>query len=130
MQNILRALGAGVELLTAGAKADTAAASGSFVDVRGYEGLILVYVMVGVVTAGSVTWTFEDATSSGGAGNAAITPIDGALTVVTTANDPLVQVARFDARRPRGWLKIIGTVVTGPVGASAMILGVKKYGAA
>ena len=127
MQNILGAIEA-KSLLAPVDAANTAAATSGWVDVRFSEGLILVVLHAGVLDAGTLDWTFEDANTSGGGANAAITPDSGALTQVTTSNDdPNIQLAYFDARKPRGWLKVIGTIVTGGALVSAQILHIPKY---
>lgn len=114
-------------LLTAGAKADTAAFTSSWIDVRGAEGDIAVILNTGTVTAGNVAPAIETATDGSGTGLAAITPNEGAFTTVTTSNDPLVEKRTFDARNSLGYVRIKGTVTTGPVDASATLLHRKKY---
>lgn len=129
MQNILRALGA-ANLLTPITATQTSEATSAWVAVPSREGLILVVAHVGVINAGSLTWTFTEADNVTGTGAAAIVPVDGALTAVTTSNDnPNIQLALFDARAPRGFIQIVGTMAGGATSAvvSAAVLSVSKY---
>jgi len=106
--------------------ANTAAASSGWIDVRGYEGDIAFEISQGIIT-GTLDWTFEDSPNSGGTSNAAIVPIGGNLAQITTSNDDAHYTAVFPATQPRGWMKIIGTIVTGPALISVTIIGRKKY---
>lgn len=110
-------------LLSAVSAANTAAATSSFIDCREYEGSIQVICNTGAIT-GSVTFTLNHASDSGGTGSAAITPNEGAVTVVNTAN----QVREFtvDASAIQGYLQLVGTVITGPVLISATLQGHPK----
>ena len=114
-------------LLAAGAKADTAAFTSSWVDVRYAEGDIMVILNCGTVTAGNVAPVIETAEDGSATGLATITPNEGAFTTVTTSNDPLTEKRTFDARNSKGYIRIKGTVTTGPVDAAATILHRKKY---
>lgn len=108
--------------------ADTAAGTSGWVDVRGYEGQIGVIVANGTIGAGgTVTPTFETATDGSGTGNAAVVPVNGALTARTTSNDPLAEMAVFDVSQLKGYLKCIGTVATDAGPLSYVIIGQKKY---
>ena len=107
--------------------ANTGAATGSWTDVRAYEGEITVTIHVGVVTAGSVALVIQGATDDQGAGAATITPNEGAWTTVTTSNDPLIQKRTFDAKGTGGYIRIVGTVTTGPVEISSSFLAHPKY---
>lgn len=97
-------------LLSPVSAANTAAATSSWVDVRNGVGHIVVAVQTGAVT-GSITWTVEHASDSSGTGGAAITPDDGAFSA-GAANQ--VQTRVIDARRTAGYLRVVGTIVTGP----------------
>ena len=107
--------------------ADTAAATSAYVDMTDYEGQIGVILNVGVVDAGSITFTFLTASDGGGSGEAAVVPVSGAPTVVTTSNDPLTQVAVFEATQLKGFIKVVGTVATGGVLVGYSAIGRKKY---
>ncbi|TXH09721.1 MAG: hypothetical protein E6R03_16325 [Hyphomicrobiaceae bacterium] len=114
-------------LLAAGAKADTAAFTSSWIDIRGAEGDVCVILNTGTVTAGNVAPVIETAEDGSATGLATITPNEGAFTTVTTSNDPLTEKRTFDARNSKGYVRIKGTVTTGPVDASATLLHRKKY---
>ncbi len=107
--------------------ADTAAATTGWIDIRQIIGDIRFILDVGVVTAGTLTATIEDATDGSGTDNTAVTPRDGAFTVLTTSNDPLRQVKHIRSDALRGWVRLVGTIVTGPVQVSVAIEGRTKY---
>jgi len=108
--------------------ADTAAATSGYIDVRGFEGQIGVVITNGTIGAGgSVTWTFLTATDGSATGEVAITPVNGTPTVATPSNDPLTQIAVFDATQLKGFLKVVGTVATDAGPLAYTIIGVKKY---
>lgn len=109
------------QLLVPGAKANTAAATSAWVDVRGYEGDLMFTSQVGAVTAGTVTPTIEDATDGSGTGAATVTPHQGAFTVVTTSNDPLTEKRTVSAGAVRGWVRYVGTIATGPADAAVTL---------
>lgn len=90
--------------------ANTAAATSGWIDVRAAEGDILVTVQTGAVT-GSITWTLEDATDSSGTGGAGITPNEGAF-AAGAANQ--IQKRTLNGSAVRGWIRVVGTIVTGP----------------
>lgn len=113
-------------LLAAASAAATVNATSAWIDVRGYEGDLLFNVNTGAVTAGSITWTIEDATDGTGTGLAGVTPNEGAFTAVTTANDPLSQKRTVNAGAVRGWVRVLGTIVTGPALCSADLLARPK----
>ena len=107
--------------------ANTAAATGSWTDVRFKEGDLDIIVSVGVVTAGSVAIVIQDATDDQGAGAATKTPNEGAWTTVTTANDPMIQKRTINAKATGGYIRVLGTVTTGPVAISASLQAHPKY---
>lgn len=114
-------------ILAAVDAANTAAATSDYVDVSGHEGQIGVILDTGIVDGGSITYSFLTAEDDGGTGEASIVPVTGAPTVVTTSNDPLVQMAVFDATQLKGFIKVVGTVATGGVLVSYTVVGLKKY---
>lgn len=102
--------------------ANTAAATSGWIDIREYEGDIILIQQVGAVT-GSITTTVEDATSSGGAGSAVLTGY--AFTAVSAANN--IQKLVIPAGAARGWIRTVGTIVTGPALTSVSVTGRPKY---
>jgi hypothetical protein len=90
--------------------ANTAAATSAYIDVREAEGDLVFTMQVGAMT-GSITWTLEDATDSGGTGSAGITPNEGAFTA-GAANQ--IQQRTLSASAVRGFVRCVGTIVTGP----------------
>lgn len=106
--------------------ANTAAATSAWTQVSGYEGEIAVLINAGILTGTlDITFSTNDAASDTGA--TAIVPLDGALAQITTSNDDAIYVARFDARSIRGYLKVVGAVVTGPALIAYTMVGGKKY---
>lgn len=110
-------------LLNPGSAANTAAATSGWTDVRAAEGDILITVQTGAVT-GSITWTVEDATDGSGTGAAAITPNEGAF-AAGAANQ--VQKRTVNGSAVRGWIRVVGTIVTGPSLVAANVKFHPKY---
>jgi hypothetical protein len=100
---------------------NTAAATSGWIDVRAAEGDIVVNNQIGALT-GSITWTIEDATDGTGTGGAGITPNEGAY-AAGAANQ--VQKRTLNGSAVRGWIRVVGTIVTGPalVAANVMFTG-------
>ena len=97
-------------LLNPASAANTAAATSAWTDVRAAEGDIMFVNQVGALT-GSITWTIEHASDSGGTGAAAITPNEGAYAAGATNQ---VQKRTVSANAVAGWVRCVGTIVTGP----------------
>jgi len=105
-------------LLSPVSAANTAAATSSWVDVRDSEGDIVLINQVGALT-GSITWTIEHATDGSGTGAAAIVPNEGAY-AAGAANQ--VQKRAISANACLGFVRCVGTIVTGPALVSASVL--------
>jgi hypothetical protein len=103
--------------------ANTAAATSGWIDVRDAEGDIVFTVQVGALT-GSITWTIEDATDGSGTGSAGITPNEGAFSA-GAANQ--VQKRTLNGSAVRGWVRVVGTIVTGPALVAASLMRHPKY---
>lgn len=103
--------------------ANTAAATSAWIDVRQYEGDI-VFVQASGALTGSITGGIEDATDGAGTGAAAMTPNEGAYTLVNSAN--AAQRRSVNANATRGWVRYVGTIVTGPCIASVVMLATPK----
>jgi len=117
-----------VVMVVAQSAANTAAATSAWIDVRKYEGDLVIVSNVGTVTAGSITPTIEDATDGSGTGGAAFTGLnDGAFTAVTTSNDPLTEKRTLPAGATRGWIRYVGTIVTGPALVGVTLQSHPKY---
>jgi hypothetical protein len=112
-----------INLLNPVSAAATANATSAWIDARKYEGDIVIEVKTGALT-GSIAWTVEDATSGAGAGAAGITPNEGAF-AAGAANQ--TQKRTINASAHRGWLRVVGTIVTGPVLVAASLLAHPKY---
>lgn len=112
-----------VKLLDPVSAANTAAATSAWVDAREAEGDILFTNQVGALT-GSITWTIEHASDSGGTGAVAITPNEGAY-AAGAANQ--TQQRSVNASAIQGFVRCVGTVVTGPALVAAAIKYHPKY---
>lgn len=106
-----------VKLLDPVSAANTAAATSAWADVRGAEGDLLFTVQSGAMT-GSLTWTVEDATDGSGTGSAVVTPNEGAF-AAGAANQ--IQKRTINAGAVRGWVRVVGTIVTGPALVAANV---------
>lgn len=104
-------------LLSPVSAANTAAATSAWTDVRGTAGDVVFVNEVGALT-GSITWTIEHASDSGGTGAAAITPNEGAY-AAGAANQ--IQKRTVRASATQGFVRCVGTIVTGPALVAASI---------
>jgi hypothetical protein len=115
-----------LKVLNSVSAANTAAATSGWIEVSGYEGHVGVLINTGLIT-GTITYTFKTATDGSGTGEAAIVPLGGALTAVTTSNDDgTPYFAVFDSKALLGYIQVIGTVVTGPALISYTVVGRQK----
>lgn len=105
------------KLLDPVSAANTAAATSGWVDARDAEGDIVFINQVGALT-GSITWTIEHASDGSGTGAAAITPNEGAYSA-GAANQ--VQKRTVGANAIQGYVRCVGTIVTGPALVAASI---------
>lgn len=105
------------KLLDPVSAANTAAATSGWTDVRDAEGDLVFVNHVGALT-GAITWTIEHASDSGGTGAAAITPNEGAY-AAGAANQ--VQKRTVNASAVAGWVRCVGTIVTGPALVAASV---------
>ena len=110
------------KLLNPVSAANTAAATSSWEDVRDREGDLMFVVQTGSLT-GSLTWTIEHASDGSGTGAATITPNEGAF-AAGAANQ--IQKRTVNAAAVAGWVRVVGTIVTGPVLVSASVHGRPK----
>lgn len=112
-----------VKLLDPISAAATANATSAWVDVTKAEGDIVFTNQVGALT-GSITWTIEDATDGSGTGAAGMTPNEGAY-AAGAANQ--IQQRTINAGACRGFVRCVGTIVTGPALVAASIKYHPKY---
>lgn len=104
-------------LLNPASCANTAAATGAWIDVRHKAGQLVITQQIGAVT-GTIDGKIQDATDGSGTG---VADVAGAtFTQVGTANN--VQKITIPATATRGWIRYLGTIVTGPalVGVSLL----------
>jgi hypothetical protein len=110
------------KLLNPISAANTAAATSAWEDVRDREGDLQFIVQTGALT-GSITWTVEHASDGSGTGAAGITPNEGAF-AAGAANQ--LQKRTVAASAVAGWVRVVGTIVTGPVLVCASVQGRSK----
>ena len=125
MMNSQASAATATSLIDAVSAANTAAAtsgSGKWLDVRPYDGEILVTQQIGAVT-GSITGKLQSASDANGTGAADISGYT--YTVVSSANN--TQTIAVDPKKVTGgFLGYVGTIVTGPALVSVTAAGKKK----
>lgn len=104
-------------LIHAVSAADTAAATGAWIDVRGAVGELMVIADLGDIS-GSCTLEVDTASDGSGTGVATLTPNEGAF---AAGADNTIQKRTFDANSSLGWIRIKGVIVTGPAPISALV---------
>lgn len=114
-----------LHLLSAGAAANTAAATSAVVDVSDYEGSLCVVQNVGVVTAGTIVGKIQTGAESNGSDMADIT--GAAFASVGTSTDNASQVLVIEANACKQYIRYVGTIATGPADVGVVALGAKKY---
>lgn len=115
-------------LLDAISCANTAAATsgaGKWLDVRGYDGEILVIQQNGAVTGGTLNGKLQSATDANGTGAADIT---GATFTAVSAANKTHTIALDPKKVVGGFLGYVGTIAVGqPILISVTACGKKKY---
>lgn len=106
-------------LLTAVSAADTAAATGSGVDLKDYEGPVVVIQNHGVST-GTLDGKIQDS-----ADNSSFADVSG-LTFTQETTTAGIQKLVVQSKQVRRYIKYVGTVGTGPQVVSVSMVGVKK----
>jgi len=104
-------------LLSPVSAANTAAATSAWVNVNDSQGDLMFVVQNGALT-GTCVWTIEHASDGSGTGAANIVPNEGAFATVT-ANS--VQKRTVSANAVLGFVRVVGTIVTGPTLVSASV---------
>ena len=102
--------------------AATTSTSGGYVDVRGYQGELLVQQLTGAIT-GSVAGKLQYASDANGTG---ATDITGATFTNVSAANKVHTIALDPARVVGGFLGYVGTVTTGPVVIGVSVAGKKQ----
>lgn len=117
-----------VSLLTNASAANTAAATGTGVDISKYEGSIMVTQVVGTIT-GTLDGKLQECTLADGTDAADIT--GATFTQVTTSNDaPNVQKITIPAgslTAGKPFLRYVGTIGTGPSVVGVVFHAHPKY---
>jgi len=111
-----------IDAASCAATANATSGSGKWLDVRPYDGEILVTQQIGAVS-GSITGKLQSATDANGTGAADIT--GATYTAVSSANN--TQTIALDPKRVvGGFLGYVGTIVTGPALVSIVAAGKRK----
>jgi len=105
-----------VLVLASVSAANTAAATSAAIDNTGYEGELEMAIVTGAIT-GTVDFKIQDCDTSGGT-YADVTGLTAAQ--ISTANQ--VRLIQFPRNKCRRFIKLVGTVVTGPVLVGALLL--------
>lgn len=109
--------------VSAAATSNATSSTGHWLDVRPYDGEILVVQSTGAIT-GSVIGKLQSATDANGTSAADIT--GATMANVSTANQ--VRTYAIDPKKVvGGFLGFVGTITTGPVLISVSAGGKKKY---
>lgn len=99
-------------LLNSANAANTAQATGGWVDIRGFVGDLVVIQNVGAIT-GNIAGALKASTAANGANNVALPFDDGNnFALVSAANN--IQIKTVDVNSCSGWVQYVGTVGTGP----------------
>lgn len=110
-----------LDAISAAATANATSGAGKWLDVRPYDGEILVIQQLGAVT-GTIAGKLQSASDANGTGAADIT---GATFSVNTANSTSTQA--IDPKKVTGgFLGYVGTIATGPSLVSVTAGGKKK----
>ena len=105
------------KLLDPASAANTAAATSGWVDVRDAEGDVMVTAQVGALS-GSISWAIQTASDGSGTGSTPMAPNEGAF-AAGAANQ--VQKRTVSANATLGWVRLVGTIVTGPALVAASL---------
>jgi hypothetical protein len=110
-----------LDALSAAATANATSGSGKWLDVRAYDGEILVTQQLGAVT-GTIAGKLQSATDANGTGAA---DISGYTFGTNTANSTST-IAVDPKKVAGGFLGYVGTIATGPSLVSVVASGKKK----
>jgi hypothetical protein len=110
-----------LDAVSAAATANATSGSGKWLDVRRYDGEIMVTLNLGAVT-GTHAGKLQSATDANGTSAADIT----GLTFGTTAANSTTKITVDPKQVPGGFLGYVGTIVTGPSLVSVVASGKLK----
>lgn len=110
-----------LDALSAAATANATSGSGKWLDVRPYDGEIMVTLNLGAVT-GTIAGKLQSATDANGTGAADIT----GATFGTTGANSTTKIVVDPKKVVGGFLGFVGTIVTGPALVSVVASGKKK----
>lgn len=108
-----------VKVLDPVSAAATANATSAAIDLTNYEGVLMMACHSGAIT-GTLDWKIQDCDTSGGT----FADVSGLTAAQVTTANQLRQIL-FDRTRVRRFIKLVGTIVTGPVLVEATLHGSK-----
>jgi hypothetical protein len=115
----------GIQLLSPSDKANTAAATGTGIDISEFEGFMIVTQQVGVVTGGTIAGKLQSCDDSSGTGAVDIT--GATFTSCGTTTDEVTQSIVIKVDGLKQYLRYVGTIGTGPAVVGVSAVGNKKY---
>jgi len=110
-----------LDALSAAATANATSGAAKWLDVRPYDGEIMVTLNLGAVT-GTIAGKLQSATDANGTGPADI----AGYTFGTTGANSTTKIVVDPKAVPGGFLGFVGTIVTGPALVSVVASGKKK----
>jgi len=113
-----------VTLLASVDAANTAAATGTMVDISAWDGAIVVTQNCGILDGGSLTGSIQTGDASNGSDAADLTGAD--FTAVTTSTDPASQSIVIQASACKKYIRYVGTIVTGGALIGVTAVGTPK----
>jgi hypothetical protein len=112
-----------IMLLASVDAADTAAATGTGVDISAYDGSLIICQNCGLLDAGTLTGSIITSASSDLSDPTTV----HTFTAVTTSTDPSAQYASINTNELKQYIGYIGTIATGGALISCTAVGAKKY---
>ena len=99
---------------------NTAQATGNYVEVKDYIGVLVAIQFVGGIADNtSLVGALYTANASNGLGETLMTPMDGNWGAVTSNQN--LQKRTYDLKQNKGWIKYVGTITGGPVSAMTLL---------
>lgn len=92
---------------------NTAAATSAYVAIPKGATSLMIVAQAGILDDGTLDWSFKTAENGGGTGEADLVPNETPVQVTTSNDHPNTQTFTFDPLKLKGYVKVIGTIVTG-----------------
>ena len=99
---------------------NTAQATGDYVEIKGYIGVLIAIQFVGGVADNtSLVGALYTASANNGLNETLLIPLDGNWT--PASNNQNLQKRTYDLKQNKGWVKYVGTITGGPVSAMTLL---------